>query len=205
MTDSNTLMIVNIALVLIAYLIGSISSAVIVCKIMRLADPRTHGSNNPGATNVLRLHGKKAAALTLAGDLLKGLLPVLIAHYFNAPELIVALAALAAFCGHLFPVFFGFRGGKGVATLIGVLFGIYWLLGVAFTGTWLLVALLSRYSSLAGLAAVSLTPLYIALLQPSIYYIIVVVLMAVILFWRHRTNIKRLIAGTESKIGANKS
>lgn len=206
MTDFNTCMLVNIALVPIAYLFGSISSAVIICKLMRLDDPRLHGSNNPGATNVLRLHGKAPALLTLTGDVLKGALPPLIAHLVNAPELIIALTGLAAFTGHLYPVFFGFHGGKGVATLTGVLFGVYWLLGLAFSGTWLLVALLFRYSSLSGLVASALTPFYTALLLPSAYYIIAGnSLMAIILFWRHRSNIKNLMAGTENKIGANKS
>lgn len=204
MTDSNTLMIVNIALVLIAYFVGSISSAVIVCKLMRLDDPRTHGSNNPGATNVLRLHGKKAALLTLTGDMLKGVLPLLIAHLLNVPELVIALTGVTTFTGHLYPVFFGFHGGKGVATLIGILFGIYWPLGLAFSGTWLLVALLFRYSSLSGLVAAVLTPFYTAVLLPSVYYIAANSLMAIILIWRHRANIKKLMAGTESKIGAGK-
>lgn len=197
-------MLLNIVLVIIAYLCGSLSSAVIVCKLMRLDDPRHHGSNNPGATNVLRLHGKKAALLTLAGDVLKGLLPVLLAHALNAPHLIVALTALVAFGGHLYPVFFGFQGGKGVATLIGVLFGIYWLLGLAFVITWLLVALLFRYSSLAGLSAAVLTPIYTLLLLPEVEYIAAVGVMAAILFWRHRSNIKNLLAGKEDKIRIGK-
>lgn len=197
-------MLLNIALVIIAYLCGSLSSAVIVCKLMRLDDPRHHGSRNPGATNVLRLHGKKAALLALAGDVLKGLLPVLLAHALNAPHLIVALAALAAFGGHLYPVFFGFQGGKGVATLIGVLFGIYWLLGLAFVITWLLVALLFRYSSLAGLSAAALTPIYTFLLLPEVEYIAAAGVMAAILFWRHRSNIRKLLAGEEDKIGIGK-
>lgn len=193
-------MLLNISIVIIAYLFGSISSAVIVCKIMRLDDPRQHGSNNPGATNVLRLHGKKPAIFTLAGDVLKGIIPVLLAHSMAAPDMIIALSGLAAFTGHLFPVFFRFRGGKGVATLIGVLFGIYWLLGLAFIISWLIVALLFRYSSLAGLAAAALAPVYAFILLPSPEYIISISIMAIILFWRHRTNIKNLIAGKENKI-----
>lgn len=196
-------MILNISLVIIAYLFGSISSAVVVCKLMQLDDPRLHGSNNPGATNVLRLHGKKAAALTLAGDLLKGLLPVLIAHLLNAPDLFIALVAFAAFCGHIFPVFFGFRGGKGVSTLIGVLFGMQWTLGLAFVLTWLFVAAVFRYSSLAGLIAAALSPLFAIWLYPSPYYIASIAGMTIILFWRHRSNIKNLIAGKENKIGTN--
>ena len=197
-------MLLNIAIVIIAYLIGSISSAVVICKLMQLDDPRTSGSNNPGATNVLRLHGKKPAILTLTGDVLKGLLPVLLAHALTVPDLFIALSGLAAFTGHIFPVFFGFRGGKGVATLIGILFGIYWMLGIAFVITWLIVALLFRYSSLAGLTAAGLSPVYTLMLAPSAAYIICISIMVIILFWRHRSNIKNLISGKENKIGIGK-
>jgi len=197
-------MILNISLVIIAYLSGSVSSAVIVCKLMQLDDPRLHGSNNPGATNVMRLHGKKAAILTLAGDLLKGLIPVLIAHAFNAPDLFTALVAFAAFSGHIFPLFFGFRGGKGVSTLIGVLFGMQWTLGLAFVLSWLLVAAVFRYSSLAGLIATALSPLFTIWLYPSPYYFASITGMTIILFWRHRSNIKNLIDGKEDKIGTGK-
>ena len=193
-------MLLNISIVIIAYLSGSISSAVIVCKIMRLDDPRHHGSNNPGATNVLRLHGKAPAIFTLAGDVLKGIIPVLLAHALTGSDLIIALSSLAAFTGHIFPVFFGFRGGKGVATLIGVLFGIYWLLGLAFIVTWLIIALLFRYSSLAALTAAALSPVYAFILLPSVEFILCISIMVIILFWRHRTNIKNLIAGKENKI-----
>lgn len=171
---------------------------------MRLDDPRFHGSNNPGATNVLRLHGKKAAILTLGGDMLKGLLPLLVAHAFNATELIIALAAIAAFCGHLLPVFFGYRGGKGVATLTGVLFGMNWILGLAFVLIWLATAGIFRYSSLAGLVAAASAPFYTLMLYPSLYYIASISCMAVILFWRHRNNIKNLLAGKEDKLGIGK-
>jgi acyl phosphate:glycerol-3-phosphate acyltransferase len=197
-------MLLNIALVIIAYLTGSISTAVIVCKVMRLDDPRTHGSNNPGATNVLRLHGKKAAAFTLAGDLFKGLLPVLLASTLGADELIIALSAMAAFFGHIFPVFFNFHGGKGVATLTGVLLGLHWLLGTAFIISWLAIAFLFRYSSLAALSAAALLPVYATLLQASIYYIASIVIMTIILFWRHRTNIRNLVNGKEDKISTNR-
>jgi len=197
-------MLLNITLIALAYLCGSISSAVVVCKVMQLDDPRLHGSNNPGTTNVLRLHGKKAAILTLTGDMLKGLLPVLIAHAFNTPDLIIALTALAAFCGHIFPVFFGFRGGKGVATLTGVLLGMHWILGLLYVLTWLVAAALLRYSSLAGLIAAAASPLFAIWLYPSPYYIASITGMTIILFWRHRSNIKNLIAGTEDKIGTGK-
>ncbi len=197
-------MAVGIALILGAYLLGSVSSAVIVCRSMGLGDPRSQGSGNPGATNVLRLHGKTAAALTLAGDVVKGVLPVLLAHAARAAEPIVALTALAAFTGHLYPVFFGFRGGKGVATLIGVLLGLYWLLGLAFVGTWLLVAALFRYSSLAALVASAAAPLYAVLLEAGTYIAAASAVMAAILYWRHRSNIRNLLAGTEDKIGTDK-
>ncbi|HEY5702927.1 MAG TPA: glycerol-3-phosphate 1-O-acyltransferase PlsY [Gammaproteobacteria bacterium] len=201
MTDSNRSMFLNVMLVLLAYLLGSVSSAVVVCKVMGLSDPRSHGSKNPGATNVLRLHGKKAATLTLTGDVLKGFVPVFVVYLLNAPLPVLGLAALAAFCGHLFPVFFRFKGGKGVATLIGVLFGINAFLGLAFVVTWLIVALLFRYSSLAGLTASALAPVYCGLLNPTPYLVIPVSIMAVILFWRHRSNIRNLLSGTEDKIG----
>ena len=135
------------------YLFGSISTAIIVCKLMGLPDPRTQGSRNPGATNVARLGGKKAAALTLAGDMLKGLLPVTIAHALGSDATILAGTALAAFLGHLYPVFFGFQGGKGVATALGVIYGLYWPVGLLTSAVWLIMAVLFRYSSLAALVA----------------------------------------------------
>jgi glycerol-3-phosphate acyltransferase PlsY len=203
-------MLLNMALVVLAYLAGSLSSAIIICKLMRLDDPRLHGSRNPGATNVLRLHGKKVAALTLAGDLLKGLLPVVAAHYLlrrldaSHQDLTVALTALAAFCGHLFPVFFGFRGGKGVATFTGVLFGMYWPLGLVYAGTWLVTAFIFRYSSLAGLTAAAVTPVASALLHPSQAYIVIITSMTVLLFWRHRSNIRNLLEGREDRLNNNR-
>lgn len=196
-------MVLNISLVIIAYLFGSVSAAVIVCKVMQLDDPRTIGSRNPGTTNVLRLHGKKAAVLTLAGDLIKGLVPVLLVRMLGAPDLIVALSALAAFCGHIFPVFFNFKGGKGVATLIGVLFGMHWLLGTVFITSWLVIAFLFRYSSLAGLSSAALLPAFAIFLQVPVFYVGSIVVMTIILFWRHRSNIRKLIAGKEDKIGNN--
>lgn len=191
--------------VVAAYLVGSISSAVLVCKLMGKDDPRDAGSGNPGTTNVLRLHGKKAAAVTLLGDGLKGFLPVLLLKLAGAEELLIALAGVAAFLGHLFPLFFGFRGGKGVATLLGVLFAMHWLLGLGFALTWLLVALLFRYSSLAALSAALLAPLYTAWLFPDLTFAVAVAVMAVLLFWRHQANIRNLLAGTESRIGGKRS
>jgi glycerol-3-phosphate acyltransferase PlsY len=192
------------ALVLLAYLLGSVSTAVIVSRMLRLPDPRLHGSGNPGATNVLRLGGKKAAGLALAGDMLKGLIPVLLARALGAYDLILALVALAAFLGHLYPVFFGFKGGKGVATALGVLLGLSWSVGLAVAATWLLMALGFRYSSLSAIVAAALAPFYMAWLSPVPEWIAAVSLMAVILLWRHRANVRKLLAGREDKIGSRR-
>lgn len=191
-------------LVITAYLLGSIASAILVCRLFSLSDPREGGSGNPGATNVMRLHGKKAAILTLAGDVLKGVIPVLLAKVLNSSELVIALCGLAAFFGHLFPVFFKFKGGKGVATLIGVLFATHWLLGLAYISTWGVTALLFRYSSLSALVAAALTPVYSWLILENIGFSLCHVAMVSILIWRHRSNIQNLIAGTETKIGQKK-
>jgi glycerol-3-phosphate acyltransferase PlsY len=186
------------------YLFGSISTAIIVCKLMGLPDPRTQGSRNPGATNVARIGGKKAAALTLAGDMLKGLIPVLIAHALQADAIILAGTALAAFLGHLYPVFFGFQGGKGVATAIGVIFGLHWPVGLLTAGIWLVMALVFRYSSLAALTAMLLTPAGFAWLMPQTPVIAAMVIMTILLYWRHRSNIANLLSGKEGKIGFGK-
>jgi len=191
----------DITLVTIAYLMGSISSAIIVARLLGLPDPRSGGSGNPGATNMLRLGGKGAAVVTLLGDMLKGVLPVLLARALGGSELALAGAAAAAFLGHLYPVFFGFQGGKGVATFFGTLLGLNWLVGVMVLGTWLVMAFLFRYSSLAALIASALAPAYLGWLQPVPVFIIAVCGMVVLLFWRHRSNIGKLMAGTEGKIG----
>ena len=191
--------------ILAGYLIGSVASAVLVCKLLGKEDPRGEGSHNPGATNVLRLHGKQAAALTLLGDALKGFIPVMVVSVLGAPDLVIALTALAAFMGHLYPVFFDFRGGKGVATFVGGLFGIYWLLGVCFASIWLLMALLFRYSSLSALTAAVLAPLYTLWLYQGWPFAVVNTLMAVILLWRHQSNIKDLLEGKEDKIGIHRT
>lgn len=196
---------ISSGLVIIAYLLGSIASAILICRLFGLSDPRADGSGNPGATNVLRLHGKKAAILTLAGDVLKGVIPVLLAKTLGSSDLIVALCGLAAFFGHLFPIFFNFKGGKGVATLIGVLFATHWMSGLAYIATWGLTALLFRYSSLAALVAAALTPLYSWFILQNLGFVICHALMVSILIWRHRSNIKNLIAGTENKIGQKKT
>ena len=194
----------NILLIAGGYLFGSISTAIIVCKLMGLPDPRTTGSRNPGATNVARLGGKKAAALTLAGDMLKGLVPVLIAHALQASPTILAATALAAFLGHLYPVFFGFQGGKGVATALGVIYGLYWPVGLLTTGIWLAMAMVFRYSSLAALTAILLTPLGFMWLLPERPIIIAMVVMTTLLYWRHRSNISNLLSGKEDKISFGK-
>ena len=193
-------MIIDILLVLGGYLFGSISTAILTCHLMGLPDPRSEGSGNPGATNVLRLGGKKAAFLTLSGDMLKGLVPVLIAQALHASPLIQSATALAAFLGHLYPVFFGFRGGKGVATALGVAFGLYWLAGLIVAGIWLLMAFVFRISSLSALTAMLLAPACFWLLKPEPAFIGVMIVITLMLFWRHRTNIRDLLSGTEGKI-----
>ncbi len=188
------------ALVPFAYLLGSISNAIIVCRLMGLPDPRTQGSNNPGATNVLRLGGKKAAAITLLGDALKGLIPMLLAHLLQAPPLVFALAAMAAFLGHLYPVFFGFKGGKGVATAFGILFGLSWMIGSTVGAIWLFVAKVMKISSLAGLSAMALAPVIVWWFWPAPELIVMQIVMTLLLFWRHRSNIQNLLRGKEGKI-----
>ncbi len=171
---------------------------------MGLSDPRQGGSNNPGTTNVLRLHGKPAALLTLAGDLLKGLIPVFIGKMLGAPDLIIAGIGLAAFLGHLYPIFFGFEGGKGIATFIGVIFATAWQVGIAFLSMWVLMAVLFRFSSLAALAASLVSLLAISYFMPLPHYLVCSIIMVVLIFWRHKENIKKLIAGNENKFGQKK-
>ncbi|MGJ7490531.1 glycerol-3-phosphate 1-O-acyltransferase PlsY [Variovorax sp. ZT4R33] len=199
--------------IVLSYLLGSLSFAVIVSRSLGMADPRSYGSGNPGATNVLRSGNKGAALATLLLDALKGWLPVFVIRLIG-PDLgmgmgTAALAGLAAFIGHLYPVFFGFKGGKGVATAAGVLVGIDWMLGLATGMSWAIIAFFFRYSSLASLVA--------AFFAPSFYLIgggiawplnrtvlITLIAVSLLLIWRHRENIRRLVAGTESKLGANK-
>jgi glycerol-3-phosphate acyltransferase PlsY len=180
-----------------AYLIGSISSAIIICRLMGLPDPREQGSGNPGATNVMRIGGKKAAAITLLGDLLKGLIPVYSANLLGAPVELLAFTGLAAFIGHLYPVFFKFEGGKGVATSIGVLLGFSWLLGFAFIGTWILMYKIGKISSLSALCASILSPVYTWFIVGDPAIVAAAVIMMVLLLWRHKSNIQRLLAGEE--------
>jgi glycerol-3-phosphate acyltransferase PlsY len=202
----------DLLLIPIAYLIGSISFAVVVSKCMRLPDPHSYGSGNPGATNVLRTGNKLAAVLTLIGDALKGYLAVMLARILLGDESLTSTlnswllcgVVVAAFLGHLYPIFHGFKGGKGVATACGILFGINWILGLATLGTWIIVAVFMRYSSLAALAAAVFGPIYFVFLfgfQPMGIALLVVCLL---LIWRHRSNIHNLMNGKESRIGSKK-
>lgn len=199
---------------LAAYLVGSLSFAVIVSRVMGLNDPRTYGSKNPGATNVLRSGSKKAAVTTLLLDAAKGLLPVLLVQWFGKTyglaEGTLAMVGLAAFLGHLYPVFFRFQGGKGVATAIGVIFGLNWILGLATVATWLIMAYFFRYSSLASIVAAVFAPVYYIFGNGLAWYmegpiLLSLSLMALLLIYRHAENIGRLVRGTESKIGQKKA
>jgi len=188
-----------------AYLIGSLSFAVIVSRLMGLNDPRTYGSGNPGATNVLRSGNKAAAVLTLLLDALKGFVPVLLVKEFGAPyglyEGTLALVAVAAFLGHLWPLFFHFKGGKGVATAAGVLLGLNPWLGLATLATWIIIAAFTRYSSLAALVAALFAPFYQVLIWGGGPIAVAVFVMGALLVWRHAANIQKLLNGTESKLG----
>ena len=197
-----------------AYLLGSLAFAVLVSRTMGLADPRTFGSKNPGATNVLRSGSKAAAGVTLLLDALKGLVPVVLVkaygHAWGLEDGTVAMVGLAAFLGHLYPVFFRFQGGKGVATFIGVVFGIHWLLGIATALTWIIIAFFFRYSSLASLVAAVFAPVYYLLGDRMAWYAerpvaVALFAMALLLAWRHRANIQRLLQGKESRLGAKKA
>jgi len=204
-----------LAAVVAAYLIGSLSFAVIVSRVMGLNDPRTYGSKNPGATNVLRSGSKKAAAATLLLDAVKGWLPVWVMSHWGASwglgDVALAAVGIAAFLGHLFPVFFRFKGGKGVATAAGVLIGFEPLLGLATLGSWLFVALVLKYSSLAAIVAALFAPGFYILASGESWawygsapVALVVTLMSLLLLWRHRGNISRLLAGQEGRIGSKK-
>jgi glycerol-3-phosphate acyltransferase PlsY len=183
-----------------AYLLGSISSAIVVCKLMGYDDPRQGGSGNPGATNVKRLYGNKPAAITLLGDMLKGVLPVVAAQAAGLSAEWVMWVGFAAFIGHLYPLFFGFKGGKGVATMLGVMFGLSLPIGLAVGGTWLFVAKVLKISSASALVATALAPLYIYFLSGEMSWVWLTAVMTLILFWRHKGNIERLLKGEEGKI-----
>lgn len=187
-------------LIVLAYLLGSLSSAIIVCGVFGLPDPRTEGSGNPGATNVLRIGGKKLAAVTLLGDMLKGLLPIAVAHGLRVGDLTLAAMALAAFFGHLYPVFFKFQGGKGVATSLGALLGLHWPSGLIVIIAWIAIANLSHKSSLAALISSCAAPFAIALLTDSAAFTTATIIMTGFLFWRHRSNIEKLVKGEERRI-----
>ncbi len=185
----------------LAYVIGSFSTAIITCKIMGIEDPRTTGSNNPGATNVLRHGGKKAAIITLFGDMLKGLIPVLVVSQLQLEAPVIALVGLFALLGHVFPVYYGFKGGKGVATYYGVILGMDWQVGLIALAIWLAVAALLKISSLSALVSIFATPFLIWYFSQSIELTAAVALMSIIVFWRHQKNIKALLQGSEDKIG----
>jgi glycerol-3-phosphate acyltransferase PlsY len=187
---------------LAAYLIGSVTTAIHVSRLLGLQDPRKVGSGNPGATNVLRYGGKKAAILTLLGDILKGVIPVAAARVYGVEPAMLAAVMLLAFIGHLYPVFHGFRGGKGVATAFGVLAALNVWVGLALVATWLVIAVLFRYSSAAAVAAAVSAPLYVWWLVGGTPFVVVTLVMALLLLWRHRSNVRNLLAGTEGKIGS---
>jgi len=204
-------MVNAILLIMIAYLIGSFSAAIVVCYGMNLPDPRTLGSGNPGATNVLRHGGKKAAFLTFLLDVAKGVIAVLLTKWLVyqqmiatplAPVELLAGVTFAVFLGHLYPIFFKFRGGKGVATFFGAITALVWQVGVTALATWLIIAVLLRYSSLAALSSAFLTPIYMVLFAQPTEYVILTILLSLLIFWRHRSNIRNLWSGTEGKIGS---
>jgi len=200
--------LISIIAILIAYLIGSLSFAVIVSKLFSLPDPHTYGSGSPGATNVLRSGNKLAALLTLLGDAAKGWFALWLAQHYQADfklsSIILAGVAFAVFIGHLFPVFFKFKGGKGVATAAGVIIAINLWLGLATLATWIIVVFFFRYSSLAALVAAIFAPFYTFYLFGLTPYLCAVIVMCALLIWRHKENITRLMNGTESKVGAKK-
>jgi glycerol-3-phosphate acyltransferase PlsY len=193
-----------ISLTILAYFVGSVSAAIITCRLMNKVDPRTVGSKNPGATNVMRHAGKKAAIFTLAGDLLKGTVPVVIGHAFGLDWMWLGLIGTAAFLGHLYPVYYGFKGGKGVATALGVYLGLQPIVGIVVVITWLVSALVFNISSLSALIATLLAPLYFFWVTDSLPLFIILVVITGFIYWRHRSNIVEIIDGTEDKISKKK-
>ena len=197
--------IFNALLIFAAYLIGSVSFAVVVSKVMRLPDPHSYGSGNPGATNVLRTGNKLAAVLTLIGDAAKGYVAVITTKLLIGVEIdswVLPAVAAAAFVGHLFPVFHGFKGGKGVATALGILLAIDWVLGLTTLSTWLIVAVFLRYSSLAALVSAVFAPVYFMFLFGVQPMAIAIAVMSALLIWRHKANIQKLLRGEEGRIGS---
>jgi glycerol-3-phosphate acyltransferase PlsY len=193
-------MLANIAYLIFAYLFGSISSAIIICRILSLPDPRFEGSKNPGATNVLRLGGVKIAVIVLILDMLKGFIPVFLAKLLGASPVLLSLICLSAVLGHMFPVFFQFKGGKGVATAGGAFFGISGVLGTLAFGTWLIVASISKYSSLASLVTLALAPFYALYMTHNTSVFSVIAVISIFILYKHHENITRLVDGTEKKI-----
>ena len=199
----------QILYILGAYLLGSINSAIIISKVLSLPDPRSLGSGNPGTTNVLRTGNKIAAFITLVGDLLKGFIPVLLVELFTANTVLVAATGVAALLGHMYPIYYQFKGGKGVATTLGVLLGFDWFLAVIWALLWLLVAWLFRFSSLAALVATLITLVtsyftmteWIGYRDNNIFIVVAITVITVFVFWRHRENITNLLSGDESRIG----
>lgn len=191
---------ITLLAIFLSYLVGSISSAILICKLFGLPDPRKEGSQNPGTTNVLRIGGKKAAIFTLIGDVVKGVIPVVIAKACGLSSSLVSLVALAAFLGHLYPIYFKFRGGKGVATAFGCLIALSWPLGILLAATWIFVAVLFRYSSLAALIAALFAPFY-GWYFTNAYDTGIITFISLLLFVRHGSNIQKLIQGKENKIG----
>lgn len=183
--------------IILAYLLGSISTAVITCRLMGLPDPRREGSENPGATNVLYIGGKKAAAITLFGDAMKGFIPVFGAVLLEFDTLYLALIAMAAFLGHLYPIFFSFKGGKGVATAFGVIVALSLPVALSVIATWLVVVYIFRLSSMGALVSALFTPFYFCHFEESLDLTVMATVMSLLLIWRHRSNIRKIIAGTE--------
>ena len=189
---------IDIIMIIAGYLAGSVCSAIILARLMGLPDPRGEGSGNPGATNMLRVGGKKAAFLTLIGDMLKGVIPVLVAIQLGVHPQLILVVGFAAFLGHLYPVFFKFQGGKGVATAIGIIAASNWILGLFTGAVWLGMALITKISSLSALTAFALTPVFAWLMGYSMFTVGILIVISVMLFWRHRTNIRMLLDGTET-------
>lgn len=194
-----SLSLISLLFIVFAYLMGSLSSAIIICKSFGLPDPRSEGSGNPGATNVMRIGGKKLAALTLVGDLMKGLIPVLITTWLGLDNTTIALVAVAAFLGHLFPLFFGFKGGKGVATAFGAILGLNLYVALCAFAVWLTIFIITRISSLSALLAALSAPLFLYLFQSPQEITFAVIFMDLFLIYRHKANIQRLLKGEEKR------
>lgn len=195
----------GIGLAVFSYLLGSITTAIMVCHVYQLTNPYQVGSGNPGATNMLRTHGKLPALLTFLGDILKGYVPVMVAMILQQPSIVIAICMVMVLLGHIYPLYFGFKGGKGIATLVGVLLALYWLLGLVYMLTWVVVVVASRYVSAASIVATLLTPVVAFWLLPNPVYIGTLAGIALLLVWRHWDNIKRLMASKEYKIKLGRS